>query len=170
MKIFPAKTYSLLTGALLLVVLSPSPGAEPIKEGTAEVNGTKLYYEVAGKGFPLVLVSGGGTLDRRAWDDQFEAFAKSYRVIRYVPGQPRPLRRRLPPRHALAADSPSRGRAALRDSSARARPRGRERSPGLQGDNGQAGGGHQRRHKTGNSRRDPPDSHGQAAGVQPGRA
>lgn len=54
-----------------------------MKSGTAEVNGTSLYYEVEGEGFPLVLVSGGGTLDRRAWDEQFEAFAKSYRVIRY---------------------------------------------------------------------------------------
>ncbi len=54
-----------------------------MKEGTAEVNGTKLYYEVVGEGFPLVLISGGGTLDRRAWDNQFEAFARSYKVIRY---------------------------------------------------------------------------------------
>ena len=54
-----------------------------MKKGLAEVNGTSLYYEVAGKGFPLVLISGGGTLDRRAWDDQFEEFARHYRVIRY---------------------------------------------------------------------------------------
>src|ERR1044071_390009 len=54
-----------------------------MKEELAEVNGTRLYYEVAGEGFPLVLISGGGTLDRRAWDDQFEVFAKSYEVIRY---------------------------------------------------------------------------------------
>lgn len=54
-----------------------------MEKGTARVNGTSLYYEVAGEGFPLVLISGGGTLDRRAWDDQFEAFAKGFRVIRY---------------------------------------------------------------------------------------
>ena len=54
-----------------------------MKKGTAHINGTRIYYEVTGKGFPLVLISGGGTLDRRAWDDQFEAFAKSYKVIRY---------------------------------------------------------------------------------------
>jgi 3-oxoadipate enol-lactonase len=54
-----------------------------MKKGTARVNGTELYYEVTGKGFPLVLISGGGTLDRRAWDDQFEAFAKYHQVIRY---------------------------------------------------------------------------------------
>jgi pimeloyl-ACP methyl ester carboxylesterase len=31
--------------------------------GEAAVNGTRLYYEIAGTGSPLVLVSGGGTLD-----------------------------------------------------------------------------------------------------------
>lgn len=54
-----------------------------MKEGLAQVNGTSLYYEIKGKGFPLVLISGGGVLDRRGWDDQFESFAEYYRVIRY---------------------------------------------------------------------------------------
>lgn len=54
-----------------------------MKKGMAQVNGTSLYYEMTGKGFPLVLLSGGGTLDRRAWDNQFETFAKHYQVIRY---------------------------------------------------------------------------------------
>lgn len=54
-----------------------------MKEGLAQVNGTSLYYEIKGKGFPLVFVSGGGVLDRRGWDDQFESFAEYYRVIRY---------------------------------------------------------------------------------------
>ena len=56
---------------------------EPVKSGTAEVNGTSLYYEVAGEGFPLVLISGGGVLDTRAWDHQFKTFAQHYKVIRY---------------------------------------------------------------------------------------
>jgi 3-oxoadipate enol-lactonase len=49
----------------------------------AVVNGTRLYYETAGTGPPVVLVSGGGTLDRRQWDDEFGALAKLYHVIRY---------------------------------------------------------------------------------------
>jgi pimeloyl-ACP methyl ester carboxylesterase len=53
------------------------------RSGVADVNGTNLYYEVMGKGFPLVLISGGGVLDRRCWDEQFETFAKDYQVIRY---------------------------------------------------------------------------------------
>ena len=50
--------------------------------GTAEVNGTQIYYEIRGKGHPLVLVH-GGLMDRRMWDDQFEFFARDYKVIRY---------------------------------------------------------------------------------------
>jgi pimeloyl-ACP methyl ester carboxylesterase len=50
---------------------------------TAKVNGTSLFYETRGEGFPVVFVSGGGILDRRGWDNQFETFAKHYRVVRY---------------------------------------------------------------------------------------
>ncbi len=50
--------------------------------GVADVNGAKLYYEVAGSGQPLVLIH-AGIADRRMWDEQFEVFAQHYRVIRY---------------------------------------------------------------------------------------
>jgi 3-oxoadipate enol-lactonase len=50
--------------------------------GVAAVNGTRLYYEVAGQGVPVVLIHGLG-LDTRMWDAQFEVFASRYRVIRY---------------------------------------------------------------------------------------
>jgi pimeloyl-ACP methyl ester carboxylesterase len=46
------------------------------------VNGAELYYEVGGEGQPLVLLH-DGLLDRRVWDDQFVAFARIYRTIRY---------------------------------------------------------------------------------------
>jgi len=52
------------------------------QNGFTEVNGTRLYYEVAGSGHPLVLIH-GFTLDTRMWDAQFEMFAQYYRVIRY---------------------------------------------------------------------------------------
>ena len=48
----------------------------------AEVNGTSLYYEVAGSGESIVLINGFGT-DTRMWDDQFEVFSKEYQVVRY---------------------------------------------------------------------------------------
>jgi 3-oxoadipate enol-lactonase len=52
-------------------------------KGLARVNGTSLAYEVRGQGSPVVLISGGGTLDKRGWDVQFMKFSKSHRVIRY---------------------------------------------------------------------------------------
>src|ERR671913_2365380 len=50
--------------------------------GEAEVNGARVYYEVAGEGEPLVLVH-AGIADSRMWEDQLTAFADRYRVIRY---------------------------------------------------------------------------------------
>lgn len=55
----------------------------PHTHGDAAVNGTRLYYERAGRGLPIVLVSGGGTLDRRQWDGQFDVLAGSFDVVRY---------------------------------------------------------------------------------------
>jgi len=52
------------------------------QSGFVEVNGGRLYYEVAGKGHPVVLIH-GGQLDSRMWDDQFARYARSARVIRY---------------------------------------------------------------------------------------
>ena len=50
--------------------------------GFADMNGGKLYYEVAGDGQPLVLIH-GGLVNSRLWDDQFEVFAQHHRVVRY---------------------------------------------------------------------------------------
>ena len=50
--------------------------------GFAEVNGTQIYYEVAGAGHGLVLIH-AGIADSRMWDDQFSVFAQHYRVLRY---------------------------------------------------------------------------------------
>jgi len=52
------------------------------RSGFADVQGGRLYYEVAGMGHPLVLIH-GGLVDRRLWDDQFAALTDMYRVIRY---------------------------------------------------------------------------------------
>jgi pimeloyl-ACP methyl ester carboxylesterase len=53
-----------------------------METGYANVNGTRLYYEVAGSGHALALLHGSSS-DTRAWDDQFELFARHYRVIRH---------------------------------------------------------------------------------------
>ncbi len=55
---------------------------EQVTTGYAEVNGTRLYYEVAGAGHPLTLIH-GALVNRRLWDDQVAAFAEHYTVIRY---------------------------------------------------------------------------------------
>jgi 3-oxoadipate enol-lactonase len=41
-----------------------------------------LYYEIAGEGYPLVLIH-GGLVHSGLWDDQFEVFAEQYRTVRY---------------------------------------------------------------------------------------
>jgi pimeloyl-ACP methyl ester carboxylesterase len=54
-----------------------------VTSGMLEVGrGERLYYEVAGRGRNVVLIH-GGLADRRLWDDQFTAFAKHYRTLRY---------------------------------------------------------------------------------------
>jgi 3-oxoadipate enol-lactonase len=50
--------------------------------GKASVNGAKLSYEVMGAGHPLVLLH-EGIADSRMYDDQFNAFAQRYRVVRF---------------------------------------------------------------------------------------
>lgn len=53
-----------------------------LQTGFADVNNTRLYYEVAGTGHPLVLIH-GGLVNRRLWDDQLAVFAQHYKVIRF---------------------------------------------------------------------------------------
>lgn len=53
-----------------------------VHAGFAPVNGTELYYEESGTGFPLVLAH-RGIADHRMWDEQFPVFAEHYRAIRY---------------------------------------------------------------------------------------
>ncbi len=53
-----------------------------IQTGFAEINGARIYYEVAGEGQPLLMVH-AGIASRSMWDDQFDFFARHYRVVRY---------------------------------------------------------------------------------------
>ncbi|GHO56013.1 alpha/beta fold hydrolase [Ktedonobacter robiniae] len=50
--------------------------------GFLEAQGAPLYYEIAGQGDPLLLIH-AGIADSRMWDEQFPAFARHYRTIRY---------------------------------------------------------------------------------------
>jgi pimeloyl-ACP methyl ester carboxylesterase len=50
--------------------------------GYIQVDGGKLFYEMAGKGENIVLLH-DGMVDREIWDEQFPVLAKNYRVVRY---------------------------------------------------------------------------------------
>ena len=53
-----------------------------VDSGYAEVNNTRLYYEVAGQGQAIVFVHGSFG-DRRFWDFQMSDLSKKYKVLRY---------------------------------------------------------------------------------------
>jgi 3-oxoadipate enol-lactonase len=57
-------------------------GTGELQTGFAEVNGSRIYYEVAGTGHALTLIH-GGLVNRGLWDDQFDVFAQRYRVVRF---------------------------------------------------------------------------------------
>ena len=53
-----------------------------VETGLAEVNGTRLYYEIRGEGVPLVFLH-GFTLDHRMWQQQVDELARGHRVLAY---------------------------------------------------------------------------------------
>ena len=79
---FPALVFPL---AVLLLAGPASAALDPAAyagRGFAPVGDTRLFYEVKGSGDPVVLIH-GGQLDSRMWDDQFEPYAREFRVLRY---------------------------------------------------------------------------------------
>ena len=50
--------------------------------GFLDVQSASLYYEIAGQGYPLLLLH-AGIADSRMWDEQFPVFAQHYRTLRY---------------------------------------------------------------------------------------
>jgi len=53
-----------------------------VDSGYVNVDGGKLFYEMAGKGDNIVLLH-DGMVNRQIWDEQFPMLAKNYRVVRY---------------------------------------------------------------------------------------
>jgi len=51
-------------------------------EGTARIEGGRLWFERAGEGFPVVLIH-PGLWDARIWEGQFEEFSRHHDVVRY---------------------------------------------------------------------------------------
>lgn len=52
------------------------------QSGYIPVPGAEIYHEVAGSGYPLILLH-AGIADSRMWDAQVAAFAPHFRTIRY---------------------------------------------------------------------------------------
>lgn len=55
---------------------------EQVGEGFVSLNGTRFYYELAGRGRPLVLLH-AGIADCRMWETQFDSFARQRLVLRH---------------------------------------------------------------------------------------
>jgi len=51
------------------------------KNGHSEVNGLRMYYEIYGKGKPLVLIHGGGSTIQSTFEKVIPLFAKSRKVL-----------------------------------------------------------------------------------------
>ena len=59
-----------------------APAAANAQGRMATINGERLYYEVTGKGAPIVLIH-GWSLNLEMWDPQVSALTRCFRVIRY---------------------------------------------------------------------------------------
>lgn len=55
--------------------------ASNLETGYANVNGLKMYYEIHGSGFPLVLIHGGGSTIESTFGNVIELFAQTHKVI-----------------------------------------------------------------------------------------
>lgn len=69
---------------LVLVILSSTASAQNTNSthGFLATNGTRLYYEIAGHGAPVVLIH-GGWLNSAQWHLLFPLLKQNYRVLRY---------------------------------------------------------------------------------------
>jgi len=53
-----------------------------LQSGFVKVDNAQIYYETAGDGTPFVMIH-AGVADSRQWNNEFEFFARDYRVLRY---------------------------------------------------------------------------------------
>jgi pimeloyl-ACP methyl ester carboxylesterase len=75
-------TIALITAALLFTVfLSNGQKLKPSESGYAPVNGIKVYYEVFGKGKPLVLLHGAFMTIDGNWGELIPELSKTRKVI-----------------------------------------------------------------------------------------
>jgi len=67
---------------ICLVIMALTRCTQTATNGHANVNGASLYYEITGKGTPIVFLH-GFTCDHRNWDPQVKYFSKKFKVITY---------------------------------------------------------------------------------------
>ncbi len=70
------------TALFALLCLLPIPATATPREGTVEVDGGSLHYQVEGAGPALVLLH-DGLVDLRVWDGVWEGLTGEFRVVRY---------------------------------------------------------------------------------------
>jgi pimeloyl-ACP methyl ester carboxylesterase len=68
---------------VLLLLARSVVAAEPLAQGShwTEVNGHRQYYEVHGKGRPLLLLHGGGDSGGSSFEKQLKGFSKTHLLI-----------------------------------------------------------------------------------------
>jgi pimeloyl-ACP methyl ester carboxylesterase len=78
------KTYNntnLLLSIVLLLIGANMAAAHDLKSGYAPVNGIKMYYEIHGEGFPLILIHGGGSSIQTTFGKVLPLLAENHKVI-----------------------------------------------------------------------------------------
>ncbi len=67
----------------VLAVFSCRPKDLVVSEGTANVNGSDIFYKIVGEGEPMVVVHGGPVLDHTYFLPHLENLARDYQLIFY---------------------------------------------------------------------------------------
>ena len=67
--------------ALMLALFGSTAAAQEPKTGYAPVNGLKMYYEIHGKGDPVVLLHGAFMTITNNWTDMIAELSKTRLVI-----------------------------------------------------------------------------------------
>ena len=78
----------LLPSLLLAIALACGSCQAPLpvrETGRHSFGDDQIHYQISGRGFPLVLVSGGSGMDLRQWDQVAIALSSRYRLIFFEP-------------------------------------------------------------------------------------
>ncbi len=76
------KRIKLALTTLFILLCLPTMSGKNVVGYIPTSGGAQLYYEVKGKGSSVILLH-GHSLDTRMWDEQYDAFARKHRVVRF---------------------------------------------------------------------------------------